>query len=254
MQLAVLQALGAGHIEVRSAWDINIVDLDDDAARPAAPRCSPSAAWRVSAIASPIGKVDIAGDAGRRAGPAATGRSRAAHRLGARYIRIFSFYRGDGRAGRGDPRRRAAPAARPSPTLAERERRRAGAREREGHLRRHPGAGARPRSSRSARRRCGSPGTTPTSSRSACGRSPTATRCCARTWTTCRSRTRSPATGEVVPAGEGDGELLETADRAARRRLHRLRLAGAAPGRSSTASAASPGRPRSAGPPARSPP
>ena len=42
-------------------------------------------------------------------------------------------------------------------------------------------------------------------------------------------------------------------DRAARRRLHRIRLARAAPRRSSTASAASPARRRSAAPPARSP-
>ena len=30
IQVAVLQALGAQHIEVRSAWGVNIVDLDDE--------------------------------------------------------------------------------------------------------------------------------------------------------------------------------------------------------------------------------
>jgi hypothetical protein len=30
VQLAVLQALGARHIELRSAWDTNVLDLDDD--------------------------------------------------------------------------------------------------------------------------------------------------------------------------------------------------------------------------------
>ena len=30
IQMAVLQALGSNHIEVRSAWGVNVVDLDDD--------------------------------------------------------------------------------------------------------------------------------------------------------------------------------------------------------------------------------
>ena len=57
---------------------------------------------------------------------------------------------------------------------------------------------------------CGWPGTPPTTCRWASPRSATATRGCARTPTTSRSRTRCCATGEVVPAGEGDGQVRET--------------------------------------------
>jgi sugar phosphate isomerase/epimerase len=94
VQLAVLDALGARHIEVRSAWGANIVDLD-------APRLSElkrlidTAGFGVSAIASPIGKVDVTLPVEHeveRLGAAIA----AAHSLGARYVRIFSFYRADG--------------------------------------------------------------------------------------------------------------------------------------------------------------
>lgn len=94
VQLAVLDALGARHIEVRSAWGTNIVDLD-------APRLSElkrlidTAGFGVSAIASPIGKVDVTLPVEHeveRLGAAIA----AAHSLGARYVRIFSFYRADG--------------------------------------------------------------------------------------------------------------------------------------------------------------
>ena len=30
VQLAVLQALGASHVEVRSAWGVNVADFDDE--------------------------------------------------------------------------------------------------------------------------------------------------------------------------------------------------------------------------------
>jgi sugar phosphate isomerase/epimerase len=94
IQLSVLQALGARHIEVRSAWHTNVVELSDDQLD----RLGDLIAQRdmaVSAIASPVGKVDVFSDSGaeldrlRRA-------VRAAHRLGSRYIRLFSFYRPDG--------------------------------------------------------------------------------------------------------------------------------------------------------------
>jgi sugar phosphate isomerase/epimerase len=94
VQIDVLRALGARHIEVRSAWGTNIVDLSvEQLDRLAAILVERE--MSVSAIASPIGKVDVATDDGgelRRLGVAIG----AAHRLGARYIRIFSFYRGDG--------------------------------------------------------------------------------------------------------------------------------------------------------------
>jgi sugar phosphate isomerase/epimerase len=94
VQLAVLQALGAGHIEVRSAWGTNVVDFDRDqvaAVRAALLRRG----MRVSAIASPIGKVDIAlpiEDEVARLRRVID----VAHSLDSRYIRMFSFFRGEG--------------------------------------------------------------------------------------------------------------------------------------------------------------
>ncbi len=94
IQVAVLQALGARHIEVRSAWGVNVVDLDDeqlDALRALFAREQ----LGVSAVASPIGKVDVALDAEveverlRKV-------IRVAQALETPNIRIFSFYRGDG--------------------------------------------------------------------------------------------------------------------------------------------------------------
>ncbi|MFF9561907.1 sugar phosphate isomerase/epimerase family protein [Leifsonia sp. NPDC014704] len=94
VQAAVLQALGASFIEVRSAWGVNIVDLD------AAQLDRLAAVFEergmgVSAIASPVGKVDVALPVEHeveRLGRAIA----AAERLGARYIRLFSFFRADG--------------------------------------------------------------------------------------------------------------------------------------------------------------
>jgi sugar phosphate isomerase/epimerase len=94
VQLSVLRALGARHIEVRSAWDTNIVDLSADQLDRLATLIV-RRGMAVSAIASPVGKVDVAGDP-----DAELARLRraieVAHRLGSRYIRIFSFYRAEG--------------------------------------------------------------------------------------------------------------------------------------------------------------
>ncbi|MDN4596155.1 sugar phosphate isomerase/epimerase family protein [Leifsonia virtsii] len=94
IQTAVLQALGAHAIEVRSAWGVNIVDLDDEQLGRLAGVLS-ERGMGVSAIASPVGKVDVAlpveHEVQRLRRAAA-----AAHRLGTRYIRLFSFFRGDG--------------------------------------------------------------------------------------------------------------------------------------------------------------
>jgi sugar phosphate isomerase/epimerase len=93
VQVAVLQALGANHIDVRSAWDTNIVEMSDHQLSELAVLFSDKK-MGVSAIASPIGKVDIElpveheVDRLRRA-------IRAAHFLSARYIRVFSFYYAD---------------------------------------------------------------------------------------------------------------------------------------------------------------
>jgi len=94
IQLAVLQALGAKHIEVRSGWDTNVVDLSTEQLDRFATLLS-LRGMAVSAIASPVGKVDVYGDPEpeldrlRRA-------IAAAHRFGCRYVRLFSFYRPDG--------------------------------------------------------------------------------------------------------------------------------------------------------------
>ena len=94
VQTSVLQALGARHIEVRSAWGTNIVDLDleqlDSLAAVLKER-----EMNVSAIASPVGKVDVALPVEHeveRLGRAIA----AAQRLGSHYIRLFSFFRGEG--------------------------------------------------------------------------------------------------------------------------------------------------------------
>ncbi|MDQ0823738.1 sugar phosphate isomerase/epimerase [Arthrobacter sp. V1I7] len=94
VQIAVLQALGANYIEVRSAWGTNIVDLDDDQlARLKA--LLESAGMKVSAIASPIGKVDVTLPVEHEV-ERLRRTARAAKVLDARYIRIFSFFYGEG--------------------------------------------------------------------------------------------------------------------------------------------------------------
>lgn len=93
VQIAVLQALGANHIEVRSAWGTNIVDLSDEQLARLKDLLTEKD-MKVSAIASPIGKVDVSLPVDheverlRRA-------VNAANVLGAKYIRIFSFYYGE---------------------------------------------------------------------------------------------------------------------------------------------------------------
>jgi sugar phosphate isomerase/epimerase len=93
VQIAVLQALGASYIEVRSAWGTNIVDLSEDQLAALA-KLLDEKSMQVSAIASPIGKVDVSlpveheVERLRRA-------VNAAKVLHAKYIRIFSFYYGE---------------------------------------------------------------------------------------------------------------------------------------------------------------
>ncbi|MGC5077018.1 sugar phosphate isomerase/epimerase family protein [Agrococcus sp. DT81.2] len=94
VQIAVLKALGAEHIEVRSAWGVNVVDLDDAQLDELAAILQ-GASMGVSAVASPIGKVDIALDPQleverlRRI-------IRVARALGTDRIRVFSFFRAEG--------------------------------------------------------------------------------------------------------------------------------------------------------------
>ncbi|MDG6104913.1 sugar phosphate isomerase/epimerase [Dactylosporangium aurantiacum] len=94
IQLAVLRALGASHVEVRSAWGVNVADFDAElTTRLAALLATHDMA--VSAVASPIGKSGVYDDP-----DAELARLRAvitlAQRLRSRYVRIFSFYRPPG--------------------------------------------------------------------------------------------------------------------------------------------------------------
>ncbi|MGW8482089.1 sugar phosphate isomerase/epimerase family protein [Microbacterium sp. NPDC055903] len=94
IQCAVLLALGARHIEVRSAWGVNVVELDD-AQLGELDAIIRAAGMGVSAIGSPIGKCDI--DAPVEEELARLDRIiHVAQTLGARYIRIFSFWQPEG--------------------------------------------------------------------------------------------------------------------------------------------------------------
>lgn len=90
VQLAVLGALGASAIEVRSAWDTNIVNLDQTQLR-RLKSILDEEGFRVSAIGSPIGKVGVESDLEAELERARAAIS-AAHFLDTRLIRIFSFY------------------------------------------------------------------------------------------------------------------------------------------------------------------
>jgi sugar phosphate isomerase/epimerase len=94
VQASVLQALGARHIEVRSAWGVNIAELDPERLAALAGVLEERGVG-VSAIGSPIGKGDVALPVEHEVGRLATV-IRAAQVLGTRYIRIFSFFRGEG--------------------------------------------------------------------------------------------------------------------------------------------------------------
>ena len=89
-QCKVASGLGLKYVEVRSAWDVNILDLDDD--QLAAMRETLAAYdLRVSSIGSPIGKIYI-----DEPFPPHLDRMRhaaeVAHVFQAPYIRIFSFF------------------------------------------------------------------------------------------------------------------------------------------------------------------
>jgi len=93
VQGAVLLALGAHHIEVRSAWGINVVDLDDDATGRLKAALD-SLGLAVSAVASPIGKVDVSLPVEHEV-ERLLRVIRVAKTLDTRFIRIFSFFRAD---------------------------------------------------------------------------------------------------------------------------------------------------------------
>jgi sugar phosphate isomerase/epimerase len=89
-QLATLAAESIAHLELRSAWSVNVADLS--AAQLAAFRAAADGAGvRVSAIGSPIGKIPV----GAPLGPELDRMRRvadAAAELGTPIVRVFSFY------------------------------------------------------------------------------------------------------------------------------------------------------------------
>jgi sugar phosphate isomerase/epimerase len=97
-QCETLNGLGIEYIEFRSAWDTNVLDLDDEQLH-AAGKILAARDIRTSSVGSPIGKISITGDFE----PHLARFSRALHvadALGAPYIRLFSFFMpvGDDRA------------------------------------------------------------------------------------------------------------------------------------------------------------
>lgn len=90
VQTAVLRALGAQHIEVRSAWGVNVVDLTPDQLSELGAIIG-GCGMRVSAIGSPVGKADVRDPADVESDRLHRAIA-AAHVLGAGFIRVFSFY------------------------------------------------------------------------------------------------------------------------------------------------------------------
>jgi sugar phosphate isomerase/epimerase len=93
-QCRVFNELGIGYVEFRSAWDINVLDLDDDQLDRAAKTLA-AHRLRTSSVGSPIGKIGIRDDFEahlRRLDRAL----RVAARLSAPMVRIFSFWMPDG--------------------------------------------------------------------------------------------------------------------------------------------------------------
>jgi sugar phosphate isomerase/epimerase len=89
-QCRVLDALGIRYLELRSAWDTNVVDLTDEQVERVATVLE-SHGIQVSSIGSPIGKINIEDDFE----PHVVRAERAvwvARRLGAPFIRVFSFF------------------------------------------------------------------------------------------------------------------------------------------------------------------
>ncbi len=89
-QCAALSALGLRHIEVRASGGRSLIDSDPEVAEEAA-RAITAAGLRVSAYASPLGKVKIDSDLAEHRRRFARALEVAA-RLGTDGIRIFTFY------------------------------------------------------------------------------------------------------------------------------------------------------------------
>lgn len=89
-QAALVTTLGMTHLELRSAWGTNVLDLDADQLDRAR-RILDEHGLRVSSIGSPLGKIFIDEDFGPHLDRARHAVD-VAHHFGAPYIRIFSFF------------------------------------------------------------------------------------------------------------------------------------------------------------------
>ncbi|WP_182111237.1 MULTISPECIES: sugar phosphate isomerase/epimerase [unclassified Actinotalea] len=90
VQCRVLDDLGIRYLELRSAWDVNVLDLSDEQVTEIT-RILAAHGIGVSSIGSPLGKVNITDDFDahlRRMDRAVE----VAHAVGAPYIRVFSFF------------------------------------------------------------------------------------------------------------------------------------------------------------------
>jgi len=94
-QCSTLTALGMSHLEFRGAWGTNVADLTEEQVARAAQTMA-DAGIAVSSIGSPVGKVPVTADLADHL--ARLDRCiDLARRFGAPYIRIFSFYPEPGR-------------------------------------------------------------------------------------------------------------------------------------------------------------
>jgi sugar phosphate isomerase/epimerase len=93
-QCTLVRKLGMTHLEFRSAWGTNVLDLDgEQLAR--AKKTLDAHGLQVSSIGSPIGKISIDDEFDTHLDRARHAVD-VAHHFGARYVRIFSFFIPDG--------------------------------------------------------------------------------------------------------------------------------------------------------------
>ena len=89
-QCATMNNLGITHVEFRSAWGTNVLDLTDEQIEETAKTLA-AHDLKVSSIGSPLGKINIADDFDAHLVRADRALA-VARRLGAPFIRIFSFF------------------------------------------------------------------------------------------------------------------------------------------------------------------
>lgn len=89
-QLDVLESEGIRHIELRSAWETNVVKLSDEQRR-AIKKAVDGRGFAISSIGSPLGKIKVDDDFAPHVCDCETAID-AAKYFGAPHIRVFSFY------------------------------------------------------------------------------------------------------------------------------------------------------------------